>query len=141
MIGRKLVSAIMTLGIVLFFFMLLSGPSFTIFFGMYVFPFLLLYGMPSSIMSDVATCRLTGLIRMGLAFVMHIIFAVLFVAFLRTWENDRFYVEFQNLYSDVLFIITVLIASLFWCFDEILRREGIKEKWHQLVKRMGNLRM
>ena len=117
---RKLVSTIVACVLVMFISFLIESSGFVIMLGMYLFPILLLYGLPSSIVSDVVTKNLKGVVRGGIALVIHLLLASLFVLICFMYGEACLPVN--------IFLVFSLISSfLFWSVDEFLRSTVIKQ--------------
>lgn len=117
LIIRKLVSALFSCILVMFIFFLIEPSGFVIMIGMYLFLILLLYGLPSSILSDFVTKKLKGMVRGGLALVIHLILATAFVMILFTyaegWEPVNFFLLLSLLsFSGVLMSCLRLIKLI-----------------------------
>ncbi|MDW0118480.1 hypothetical protein QTL97_16235 [Sporosarcina thermotolerans] len=82
--------------------------------GMNLFPILLLYGLPSSVLSDFVTKKLKGIGRVGAALVIHLILATAFIMIIHRneegWEPMKF-----------LLLLSLLSSFLFWSVDELLK--------------------
>ncbi|MBP1934476.1 hypothetical protein [Ammoniphilus resinae] len=75
-------------------------------------PFILLIGLPVSILSDYLTKNLNGKQRYKKAFLIHIIFGLIIGLVLSFF--------FEHLF---LVVITLTAAIVFWILDEILRKK------------------
>ncbi|MFS0864867.1 hypothetical protein [Fredinandcohnia sp. 179-A 10B2 NHS] len=75
-------------------------------------PFILLIGLPVSILSDFLTKNLYSKQRLKMAFSIHSIFGLLFGVVLSFF--------FEHLF---LIVITLIAAILFWVVDEFLRKK------------------
>lgn len=139
---RKLVSAVMACVLVMVSFSFSGQTGLAIIVGIYLFPILLIYGVPASVFSDFVTKKLKSFPRVILALFMHLFLAALFVvtpALLSGSEIFNFY-----------FIISLLSSFLFYCSDEFLRSKLAKylyqkvflsERAKELCKKIGNLRI
>ncbi len=130
MIIRKLVSAIVACIMVMFIYFLIEPSGFVIMLGMYLIPILLVYGLPSSILSDFVTKRIKGVIRGGIALVIHLLLASVFVLIL--FNYGEAWVPFN------LFLLLSLVSSfLFWSVDEFLKYNKAK----QIRKKIDDLKI
>ena len=117
---RKLVATIVACVLVMLLSFIIEPSGFVIMIGMYLFPILLLYGLPSSIVSDVVTKNLKGVVRGGIALVIHLLLASLFVLICFMYGEAWLPVN--------LFLVFSLISSfLFWTVDEFLRSTVVKQ--------------
>lgn len=118
-----------------------------LFLGMYLLPILLIYGIPSSILSDFLTKKLSWLNRFFIALMIHLFMATLFVivpTLLLEQERDMLFSDTSSLLNNFFFISAVLSAFLFWFIDELIRSElGQKIGWKfkEILRRFGNLRI
>ena len=119
MIIRKLISGLIAGILVMLIYFLLEQSGFVILIGVYLLPILLIYGVPSSILSDFVTKKLSGLLRGSLALFIHLFLAVLFVL-IPILETERSL-------NSLVFITALLSSSLFWCIDEFLRSKRAKD--------------
>ncbi|SES03220.1 hypothetical protein SAMN04487944_115129 [Gracilibacillus ureilyticus] len=96
----------------------------TVTFGLWVSPFILLYGVPVTFLSDFATKRLRGGKRTITAFFIHLCFGILF-GFIFPMGIDFSLIGIKlNLAS----ISAMITALFFWGIDELLRRKKVKSK-------------
>jgi hypothetical protein len=121
LIIRKLISAIAACILVMFISLLIDPSGFVIMIGMYLFPILLIYGLPSSILSDFLTKKLEGIVRGGVALATHLLLAIVFVQTFfvisgEGWEPVNFFL-----------LISLLSSFLFWSVDEFLKSNMIKQ--------------
>ncbi|WP_391122589.1 hypothetical protein [Psychrobacillus sp. L3] len=116
---RKLVSAVMACLLVMFIYFLVEQSGFVILIGVYLLPILLIYGVPSSILSDFVTKKISGLLRGSLALFIHLFLAALFVLIP--------FLETERSLNSFFFIAALLSSSLFWCIDEFLRSKRAKD--------------
>jgi len=119
LIIRKLISGLIAGILVMLIYFLLEQSGFVILIGVYLLPILLIYGVPSSILSDFVTKKLSGLLRGSLALFIHLFLAVLFVL-IPILETERSL-------NSLVFITALLSSSLFWCIDEFLRSKRAKD--------------
>jgi len=129
LIIRKLVSAAMTCILVMLSFFLSGETAFAIIIGMYLFPILLIYGVPASILSDFVTKKLKGFLRVIFALLLHLFLAALFVVFpilFSEWERDLLLSDFISKIFNFYFIISLLSSFLFYSMDEFLRSRLVK---------------
>ena len=145
LIGRKLISAIGScIGVMIIYF-ILEQSGFVIFMAMYLLPILLLYGLPSSILSDWITKKLNGIIRGISAFVIHLFLAALFVIIpillFSQWERELLFSDVRSLLDNFFFITAILSSFLFWLIDEFLRCNKTQRKWNVFKERLGDLRI
>lgn len=153
MIIRKLVSAVMACVLVMSSFFLVGQTAFAIIVGMYLFPILLIYGVPASILSDFVTKKVKAFLRGNLALLIHLFFAALFVVIpilFSEWERDLLLSDIRNLFYNFYFIISILSSSLFYCIDEFLRSKLAKHLYQKtllskrakdLCEKIGDLRI
>jgi hypothetical protein len=132
LIIRKIVSAIAACLLVMLIYFIIEQSGFVIALGMYLLPILLFYGLLASIFSDFVTKNLKGLLRGGVALLIHLFLATLFnlIPFLFSeLEWKHLFSEIRILLSseNFFFIISILSSSLFWCIDEILRSQIAKD--------------
>ncbi|MEH7226753.1 hypothetical protein V7112_23390 [Bacillus sp. JJ1566] len=80
-------------------------------------PFILLIGLPVSVLSDYLTKNLNGKQRNKKAFLIHIIFGLIIGLVLSFF--------FEHL---LLIVITLIAALIFWIVDEILRKKFKENK-------------
>jgi len=145
LIGRKLISAIGScIGVMIIYF-ILEQSGFVIFIAMYLLPILLLYGLPSSILSDWITKKRNGIIRGISAFVIHLFLAALFVIvpilLFSQWERELLFSDVRSLLDNFFFITAILSSFLFWLIDEFLRCNKTQRKWNVFKERLGDLRI
>ena len=120
MIIRKLIAGLIAGILVMLIYFLLEQSGFVILIGVYLLPILLIYGVPSSILSDFVTKKLSGLLRGSLALFIHLFLAALFVLIpIPIFETERSL-------NSLVFITALLSSSLFWCIDEFLRSKRAK---------------
>ncbi|MEI4770948.1 hypothetical protein WAX74_15100 [Psychrobacillus sp. FJAT-51614] len=137
---RKLVSAVIACVLVMLIFFLEEQTGFVMIIGMYLLPILLFYGIPASILSDIITTKLSGLLRGSLALFIHLFLAALFIVIpilFSELERDLLLADIRSLYDNFYFITSLLSSSLFWCIDEVLRSKRVKV----LSEKNGNLRI
>ena len=118
LIIRKLVSAIVSCVFVMFICFLIEPSGFAIFIGVFLFPILLLYGLPTSILSDFVTKKLKGVVRVGIAVVIHLTFAAAFAMMFgeEDWAPMNFFL-----------FLAIVSAFLFLIFDEFLKLHDAKQ--------------
>lgn len=113
-------------------YFIIEQSGFVIALGMYLLPILLFYGLPASIFSDFVTKNLKGLLRGGVALLIHLFLATLFNLIPLLFSE----LEWKHLFSEIrilfksenfFFRISILSSSLFWCIDEILRSQIAKD--------------
>ncbi|MFD1019511.1 hypothetical protein [Thalassobacillus hwangdonensis] len=80
-----------------------------------IFPYVLLYGVPVSFLSDFLTRRFTKENRIYAAFGIHLIFGLLFAPFY------AFLIEENTYIINMIFVGATMIAFCFWIIDEVLR--------------------
>jgi hypothetical protein len=87
-------------------------------------PYVILYGVPVTFLSDYVAKRLTGNMRVLVAFTFHFIFGILFGIIF------PFDVSFSLFGAEIdLAIISASITALFfWAIDELLRKNRIQKK-------------
>ncbi|WNF24818.1 hypothetical protein [Mesobacillus jeotgali] len=142
---RKLVSAIGATVVLVILFSILDQSGIGLFFGMYILPIILIYGIPSSILSDFLTRRTDGVNRMAAAGFLHILLGALFVAvptFIFDASNGNW---INSVWNNSFFFFTALVSSfIFWCFDEAIKSEWfghLRGKCRGLLKRFGDMRV
>ncbi|RSD28605.1 hypothetical protein [Mesobacillus subterraneus] len=139
MLIRKIVSALLTTVIMVILYSLPESIGLGLFFGMYLLPILLIYGIPASILSDMLTMRSSGYPRMATAALIHIFPAALFVAIPTFIEQGNL---LTGLWSNAFFLLSAVISSfIFWCFDELMKSKRIRGKCLGVFKRIGDLRI
>lgn len=124
MIKKKFLSALLTaivITLILAVQMRCNGkiPSFIMF--PYAFVFILVYGIPVSILSDLVSKKIMdNFLRIIVAFIIHTSFGLLFIYFLGLYEPDfRGLGPFNNLYGS-----TAVIGSIiFFVLDEYLGKK------------------
>lgn len=90
MIIRKLVTAVTTCVLVMLIYFFEGQTAFVIVVILYLFPILLIYGVPASLLSDFVTKKLRGLSRRSCALLIHLFLGALFVVIpilLTGWER------------------------------------------------------
>ncbi len=124
MIKKKLVSTLLTAIITTLILALnvrFNGgtPSFLLF--PYSLVFVMVYGLPVSVLSDLVTKKIHGFSRLTVAFIIHISFGLSFIYFLSLIEPDFGGLgPFDNLYG-----VTAVIGSIiFFVLDEYLRKKN-----------------
>ncbi|MFC4408839.1 hypothetical protein ACFOZY_00175 [Chungangia koreensis] len=120
MLIRKLVSSIVACILVMLISFLIEPSGFVIMIGMYLFPILLLYGLPSSIISDYVTKKLKGIVRGGVALVIHLLLAAVFVLILFIFGEAWVPVK-------VFLLFSVASSFLFWSIDKFLKSTIVKQ--------------
>lgn len=138
---RKLITALGATWVMVILFSVLEEFAAGLFLGMYILPITILYGIPSSFLSDFILRRIVGVIRMAAAGVLHVFLGVLFIAiptFIFDAEYGSWLTALRN--NGFLVVIAAVSAFIFWCVDEAL-----KSKWFAGLrggfKRIGNLRI
>jgi hypothetical protein len=97
----------------------------TIAFGLWLSPFILLYGVPVTFLSDYVSRRLKGTARTLTAFMVHLFFGILF-GFIAPMD------EHFSLFGIEIGIATIfasITALFFWIIDELLRRQKPKSRF------------
>jgi hypothetical protein len=142
---RKIVSAIGATMVMVILFSILDQSGIGLFFGMYILPVILIYGIPSSILSDFLTRRTHGVKRMAAAVFLHILLGALFVAvptFIFDAENGNL---INSVWNNSFFFFTAMVSSfIFWCFDEAINSHWfghLREKCRGILKRIGDMRV
>ncbi|MBD7943237.1 hypothetical protein H9650_03825 [Psychrobacillus sp. Sa2BUA9] len=126
---RKLVSAVMACVLVMFIYFIEEQTGFVFIIGIYLFPILLIYGVPVSILSDFVTKKLRGFFRDSIALFIHLFLAALFVMIpilFSEWERELLISDTSNLFDNFFFITSLLSSFLFYCLDEFLRSQLAK---------------
>ncbi|MBT2695676.1 hypothetical protein [Bacillus sp. ISL-55] len=145
MILRKLISAFGATMVMVILLSVLDQSGVGLFFGMYILPIVLIYGIPSSILSDFLTRRTGGLKRMAAAGLLHVFLGALFVVvptLIFATEQSNWLTSIRN--NGFLFFYAVLSAFFFWCFDEAFKSEwcsDLRRKCLGILKRIGALRI
>ncbi|MEW8971585.1 MAG: hypothetical protein AB2411_13215 [Mesobacillus sp.] len=142
---RKLVSAIGATMVMVILFSILDQSGIGLFFGIYILPIILIYGIPSSILSDILTRRAGGVKRMAAAGFLHILLGALFVAvptFIFDAENGNW---INSVWNNSFFFFNAVVSSfIFWCFDEAIKSEWLghlRGKCSGWLKRIGDMRV
>lgn len=126
---RKLVSAVMACVLVMLIYFIEEQTGFVFIIGIYLFPILLIYGVPVSILSDFVTKKLRGFFRGSIALFIHLFLAALFVMipiFFSEWERELLISDTSNLFDKFFFITSLLSSFLFYFLDEFLRSQLAK---------------
>ncbi|WP_342578095.1 hypothetical protein [Psychrobacillus sp. FSL K6-2843] len=126
---RKLVSAVMACVLVMFIYFIEEQTGFVFIIGIYLFPILLIYGVPVSILSDFVTKKLRGFFRGSIALFIHLFLAALFVMIpilFSEWERELLISDTSNLFDNFFFITSLLSSFLFYFLDEFLRSQLAK---------------
>ncbi|SDN14169.1 hypothetical protein SAMN05518871_103412 [Psychrobacillus sp. OK028] len=139
---RKLVSAVMACVLIMLSFFLTAQKDLAIIIGIYLFPILLIYGVPVSILSDFVTNKLISFHRVIFALIIHLFLATLFVVTPALFSGS----EIFNFY----FIISLFSSFLFYCIDEFLRSKltiylrqkiFLSKRAKDLCEKIGDLRI
>jgi hypothetical protein len=151
MIIRKFVAALAAGAIIIIIYSIFAELGLALFFGMYLLPILLIYGIPSSILSDFITRRLKGVFRLLLAFLIHIILGALFVlipTLLFEHEKNIFLSDVSSLLNNFFFIPSIVSAVIYWSIDELIRSNKVREnckkrtdKMREVLEKIGELRI
>ncbi|WP_407268297.1 hypothetical protein [Radiobacillus sp. PE A8.2] len=89
-------------------------------FSLFISPFIILYGVPVTFLSDYLGKQLTGNVRILIAFIVHLFFGVSFgIIFKMGSEISLFVVE-----VNVASIFATITALIFWAIDELLRKNN-----------------
>jgi hypothetical protein len=145
MILRKLISGFGATVMMVILLSVLDQSGIGLFFGMYILPIVLIYGIPSSILSDFLTRRTDGYKRMAAAGLLHVFLGALFVAvptFLFDVEQGNWLTSVRN--NGFFFLSAVMSAFIFWCFDEALKSEwfaGLRGKFLGVLNKIGDMRV
>ncbi|MGM0847087.1 MAG: hypothetical protein ACQEUT_19195 [Bacillota bacterium] len=139
MVIRKIIVSFLTGLFMIIIFSILAGKlviGFAI--GLYLLPILLIYGVPSSIVSDFITNRLKGFKRVSASFLIHILMGVFFLAapILLTGSISGI----ENFFSPFV----VLSAFIFWLMDEVIRSNKFRQilvKVKGFLSEIGELRI
>lgn len=108
----------------MFIAFLIEPSGFVILIGAYLLPILLLYGLPSSILSDFVTKKLKGVVRGGVALVIHLTLATVFVMIIgKTWVPMSF-----------VLVVAIVSSLFFWSVDELLKLHQSKQNRIPLVQ-------
>lgn len=139
MIIRKLFSGLLAGLMVLLIYFLLEQSGFVILIGLYLLPILLIYGVPVSIVSDIMTKKLIGLLRGISALFIHLLFAISFVLIPNLFsESERALLlsDISNLNS-LVFVTALLSSILLWSIDELLRSKIARD----ICEKIGDLKI
>jgi hypothetical protein len=142
---RKLVSALGATLMMVTLFSILDQSGIGLFFGMYILPIILIYGIPSSILSDFLTRRTDGGKRIAAAAILNVFLGALFVAvptLIFDAENANWLSSVSN--NGFFFLTATLTAFIYWCFDEMLKSEwfgDLRRQFYRILKRIGALRI
>jgi hypothetical protein len=121
-------------------YFLQEKSGFFLILGMYLLPILLLYGVPSSILSDFVTKKLNGVIRGTLALLIHLFLATLFILLpiLYEWERVILFTDIKKFLDNYYFFLmtTTISSSIFWCLDEFFRW-----KWNKILEKIGDFKI
>ncbi|WLR57369.1 hypothetical protein LC048_11225 [Mesobacillus subterraneus] len=145
MLIRKLISAFGATLIMVLLFSVLNQSGVGLFFGMYILPIILIYGIPSSILSDFFTRKTYGGKRFAAAAFHHIFLGALFVAvptLIFDAENGNWIGSIRN--NGFIFFTAVVSAFIFWCLDEAIKSEWfgiVRGKCLGILKRIGDMRV
>ncbi|WP_313893281.1 hypothetical protein [Psychrobacillus sp.] len=131
MIKRKTLAFIFTVllsaPIIGLVFMLLEGstirevPALIAFVSMYTIPITLLWGIPSSILSDKVNKYFSNKKRVCTALITHLFFGTSFVIIFMLIFDSRFILTDNNAGDAYFLVASSLISSIGWWMDEILR--------------------
>lgn len=143
-IFKKILIALTTTGMVFVILTIFYEMAFGIFILMYLFPTLLFYGLPVSLFADFLLKNIDGFFRVLIAMFIHLLFAVVFtlVPTILEWKWDVLY--FENLtaaFKSLIMLTAILSAFIFWCFDEILKTNALKDKCRYILGKIGELRI
>ncbi|UYZ23966.1 hypothetical protein [Mesobacillus jeotgali] len=142
---RKLVSAIGATLMMVILFSILDHSGIGLFFGMYILPIILIYGIPSSILSDFLTRKTDRGKRIAAAALLHVFLGALFVAvptFIFDAENANWISSLRN--NGFFFFSATISAFIYWCFDEMLKSKwfgALRRKFYKILNRIGALRI
>ncbi|MGD6804489.1 hypothetical protein ACQCVK_13775 [Rossellomorea vietnamensis] len=139
MVIRKIAVSLLTgTFMIIIFSMLAERLAVGLAIGMYLLPILFIYGIPSSVLSDFTTRRLTGLKRAGASFLVHTSMGLLFVAAPILLTGSKGGIE------NFLSPFVVLTAIIFWLIDEVIRSHKFRQtldKTKGVLKKIGELRI
>ena len=113
--------------------------------GMYILSIILIYGIPSSLLSDFLTRRNGALKRMAAAGFLHVFLGALFVTvptFIFDAENGNWLTSIRN--NGFFFFTAVVSSFIFWCFDEAIKSDWfdhLRGKCLGILKRIGDMRV
>jgi hypothetical protein len=142
---RKLISAFGATMVMVVLFSILDQSGVGLFLGMYILPIVLIYGIPSSILTDFLTRRTAGLKRMAAAGLLHVFLGALFVAvptMIFDMKQGNWIASIHN--NGFFFFSAVVSAFIFWCLDEALRSEwfaSLRGKCLGFFKKIGDMRI
>ncbi|MCT2535310.1 hypothetical protein NC661_21120 [Aquibacillus koreensis] len=128
MFKRKLITlflaSILSISLISSYYVVTDGaPFFSVVsvIGLFAAPFLLLYGLPVSCLSDKLTELLYGKSRLGLSFVLHVSFGFSFlfiVGFI--FDSQSILTDFGQFFTmnRDIFIASIFTSVCFWTIDE-----------------------
>ena len=87
-------------------------------FSLWISPFILLYGVPVTFLSDYVSMPLSEKNRILFAFIIHLLFGILF-GFIFPMNAQ---LPFSGVMFEVAFVFATIVALFFWSTDEILRK-------------------
>ncbi len=126
-------------------FLILDESGVGLFLGMYILPIILIYGILSSILSDILMRRTGGVKRMAAAGFIHMFLGALFVAvptFIFDADNGNW---INSVWNNSFFFFTAVVSSfIFWCFDEAIKSEWFglfRGRCLGILKRIGDMRV
>ncbi|UFU00027.1 hypothetical protein KO561_03415 [Radiobacillus kanasensis] len=94
-------------------------------FSLFLAPFILLYGVPVTFLSDYVCKQLTGIARTLTAFIVHLFFGVLFGFIAPMDEQFSLFGTEVNAAS----LSASITALFFWIIDELIRRKNPKSTY------------
>ncbi|MFS0673527.1 hypothetical protein [Ornithinibacillus sp. 179-J 7C1 HS] len=95
----------------------------TAMFSIYLAPFIILYAIPVTFLSDYVGRRFVGNVRVSVAFMVHLVFGVLFGFIFPSNASFSLY----GVEIDTAIIFASITALLFWTIDELLRKNNFQE--------------
>ncbi|QPC46969.1 hypothetical protein [Mangrovibacillus cuniculi] len=144
MIGRKISAAILTVAITTFLMFLLDGTGASLFIGVYSLPIVLLYGIPTSIISDGLTKRFSGITQKIVSLFLHTSSSVLFIILALVILGFPKDFSIYYLISNFFFLLAVVSSILVWLMDEGIKSTlCLKSKGKVLfyLNKLGNMRL
>lgn len=89
--------------------------------SLYVIPLILLYGVPVSILSDKLTLKVTGIIRMVCACVIHLVFGIVFSYLFVLLVDASILTPLSDPIDRFILLGASITSIVFWVIDEIIR--------------------
>ncbi len=143
-IFKKVLIALSTSVIIFVSFAISHGMAFSLFIQMYLLPILLFYALPVSLFADFLLKDFDWFFKRLIALFIYLLFAVIFILIptMMGWKWDILF--FENLtaaFESFIMLTAILSATIFWCFDEILKTKALKDKCKYILGKIGDLRI